>query len=405
MNSSKQVLIKKAIIASMILLVILTISLIAKNKARVNSNLEIDINDLKIKDTVSVYIQDESGEYTSSDTIPTEGYSLNIEASYCTVNGEEDTSISLSYDVDTKTLNVSPLTTRGTKCYLYFEESKSATDIIENLYEDNQDILAYDGTTDNNLRYIGADPANYVYFNCDDYTNPSSSTCELWRIIGIFDENTHGISGEKLVKLIRNESLGDIAWDEEYGTNWSTASLQMLLNKDYLNRTGDYSSTGITSETRDMIETVTWKLGGIYSQYNKASTFYTAERGTAVSSGNPTEWEGKIALIYASDYGYATSGGSTGRDTCLSYDLGDWGIYSNCYNNDWLNDVSDQWSISTFDHYTDYNNYVFDIEEPGFVDVTYSDAGIMVRPTVYLTSEVTITGGSGTQTNPYTLSL
>ena len=184
-----------------------------------------------------------------ADRIPQGNYTL-TEESYCTVNGEEDTSISLSYDVDTKTLNVSPLTTRGTKCYLYFEESKSAADIIEGLYEDNQDILAYDGTEDNNLRYIGADPANYVYFNCSDYSNPSSSTCELWRIIGIFDENTHGVSGQKLVKLIRNESIGNYSWDNKTsgvgsstsssGSNdWSDSRLMMLLNPGYEEPNGD----------------------------------------------------------------------------------------------------------------------------------------------------------------------
>lgn len=39
---------------------------------------------------------------------------------------------------------------------------------------------------DNNIRYIGKDPNNYVYFNCSDYSNQSDSTCEKWRIIGVF---------------------------------------------------------------------------------------------------------------------------------------------------------------------------------------------------------------------------
>ena len=36
-------------------------------------------------------------------------------------------------------------------------------------------------------RYIGDDPNNYVYFNCDDMDNQSASTCEVWRILGVFD--------------------------------------------------------------------------------------------------------------------------------------------------------------------------------------------------------------------------
>lgn len=55
-----------------------------------------------------------------------------------------------------------------------------------------------------NYRYYGANPNNYVYFNCDDYSNQSSSTCEVWRIIGVFNNGilTHQI------KIIRNESIG-----------------------------------------------------------------------------------------------------------------------------------------------------------------------------------------------------
>ena len=38
-----------------------------------------------------------------------------------------------------------------------------------------------------NIRYYGASPNNYIYFNCSDYSNQTSSTCETWRIIGVFD--------------------------------------------------------------------------------------------------------------------------------------------------------------------------------------------------------------------------
>ena len=38
-----------------------------------------------------------------------------------------------------------------------------------------------------NIRYYGVSPNNYVYFNCSDYSNQTSDTCEIWRIIGVFD--------------------------------------------------------------------------------------------------------------------------------------------------------------------------------------------------------------------------
>ena len=281
---------------------------------------------------------------------------------------------------------------------------------IENLYTDNSTILAYDGTADNNLRYIGANPNNYVYFNCDDYNNPSSSTCELWRIIGVFNENSHGRSGEKLVKLIRSDSLGNIAWDSADTNNWSTASLQKTLNGDYLNGKGTYAATGIKNDiTGNMIANVTWKLGGTgsYSSASNglASHWYGYERGTNVYSGRPTTWQGKIALMYPSDYGYATSGGATtNREACLAKELYNWSSssYSDCKNNDWLfNSRTNQWTLTpnslnsgsvSIVHLTGYvgNNF-------------HARDSYGVRPSVYLTSNVSISGGDGTMNNPYIL--
>ena len=376
----------------------------AQSMPLINGTVNYSLADLN---AVAVYIQDESATdgYAKTDTIPTSGYAFNEEMSYCTIDGEEDPSITLSYNMDTQMLTVTPLTTKGTKCYLYFDEASGATDIIEGLYPDNQDMLAYDEA--GNLRYIGADPNNYVYFNCRDYTNPSNSTCELWRIIGVFSEDTHGLSGQKLIKLIRSESLGNIAWNSANTNDWSTASLQTTLNGDYLNGSGSYASSGIKNDTtRNMIETVTWKLGGS-STYNNvtASMFYERERGTSVYSGRPTPWSGKVALMYPSDYGYATSGGSTtDREACLAKELYSWdsSSFSDCKNNDWLYDSSTaQWTLTPS---SSYSRNVFYVYNDGYVNLyNYASTSYGVRPSVYLTSNVKISGGDGTANNAYTL--
>ena len=73
--------------------------------------------------------------------------------------------------------------------------------IITNLYSNatktsvtnNSITYQYDTThslmkdIDGNIRYYGASPNNYIYFNCSDYSNQSASTCETWRIIGVFE--------------------------------------------------------------------------------------------------------------------------------------------------------------------------------------------------------------------------
>lgn len=80
-----------------------------------------------------------------------------------------------------------------------------------------------------NIRYYGASPKNYVYFNCETYP---STNCELWRIIGVFDGK---------IKLIRNGSIGSYSWDTSVArinsgfgiAEWSQADIMKVLNPNY----------------------------------------------------------------------------------------------------------------------------------------------------------------------------
>ena len=357
----------------------------------VNGTINYSLADLNI---VALYIDGVASEELDS----SKNYTLDTDQSTCTYkDGSTIQNLTLNYDSDTKTFTIAPYTTKGTKCTLYFEESKGtpAVDVIEEAYNTNPNMLAYDDY--GNLRYIGADPNNYVLFND-----------ELWRIIGVFSEDTHGASGQKLIKIIRNDSIGNIAWDSADTNDWSTASLQTTLNGDYLNGSGNYASTGIKSDTaRNMIETVTWKLGGTASYKSSsnglASHFYGYERGTTVYSGRPTTWSGKIALMYPSDYGYATSGGSTtNRDACLAKELYNWdsSSFSDCKNNDWLFNGDHQWTLTPD---SPSWNYVFSVGDAGYLDGRDAGRSAGVLPSVYLTSNVKILGGDGTSNSPYTL--
>ena len=62
--------------------------------------------------------------------------------------------------------------------------NKSSTDVytVPNKTSDSCTYtLAYDGTTDNNLRYVGSNPCNYVKIDN-----------EIWRIIGVMNNIDHG---------------------------------------------------------------------------------------------------------------------------------------------------------------------------------------------------------------------
>ena len=59
-----------------------------------------------------------------------------------------------------------------------------------------------DGTTiGKDYRYIGGNVNNYIRFNND-----------LYRIIGVFDDITHGVEGQYLVKLIMSDKLYAGSW-------------------------------------------------------------------------------------------------------------------------------------------------------------------------------------------------
>ncbi len=303
--------------------------------------------------------------------------------------------------------------------------------------------LAYDGTSDNNLRYVGSNPCNYV--KVDN---------EIWRIIGVMNNIDDGTGKkEARVKLIRNESIGAYSWDyseasvnDGMGVNeWSQADLMKLLNPGYEsesvggslyynNSSGncysdlettvcDFTTTGIKTNLKNLVGNTLWNTGtnGINSfasaSNGLASHFYSYERssnnGKICTSGTycndtvarTTTWLGKVGLMYPSDYGYATSGGSTSnRTSCLNTELVHWNSssYSDCKNNDWLFDSSEfQWTLSPR-AFSAHAQFVFSVGNAGSViSSDYANFAGLVRPSVYLISKTSILGGEGTLENPY----
>ena len=286
-----------------------------------------------------------------------------------------------------------------------------------------------------NIRYYGASPKNYVYFNCETYP---STNCELWRIIGVFDGK---------IKLMRNESIGNYSWDTSassvnsgYGVNeWSQADLMKLLNpghesesvggslyynsksKTCYNRNNNattscnFTSTGIKNDTtRNMIAETTWNLGGWDTSNIYSNVMYEKERGTTVIS-NPsdgitrtTTWTGKIALAYPSDYGFATD-----LSKC-SQTLSNYGSSTDsyaCRNNDWMYSIITNsgsgygWLLtpSSSDAYVAFN-----VNSDGYVGshndvINYVYIEYGVAPVLYLCSDQDIVAGDGSQSNPYKL--
>ena len=257
---------------------------------------------------------------------------------------------------------------------------------------------------ENSYRYEGKNPNNYIWFNN-----------ELWRIIGVFDSASHGQSGQNLVKIIRNESIGGLAWHKSSSNDWSTSSLKALLNENSYNATDgteigncygffrsvpsncDYTIIGINSTYRSMIKNVTWYLGGYSSTSATADAFYGYERGTTVYSGRPTETTGYIGLMYPSDYGYSVLASSCARTT----NLGDYDS-ATCAGESWLYGQGNEWTITQL---SSNSSYVFSMSSTGSLINDDALYGHPARPVLYLDSGVYVVDGSGTMSDPYIIGM
>ena len=299
-------------------------------------------------------------------------------------------------------------------------------DAVEEPSEKSFDTVFAANNTDifneNGLRYEGADPNNYI---CLD--NKTSGTCSdsslLFRIIGLFDEDTSNDGttsngSKKLLKVIDTNNYGGTdgkKWNSAGTNNWSTASLKTELNGTYL--TTLLGTSNVNSKLSSAIANAKWHLGGANDpnyQTLTAEDIYTEERNTsAIYSGNPSSIYAKVGLMYPSDYGYATVGGTTtDKSSCPAiYNWSDT-LYSDCKNNDWLftsqksswGSNKNEWLLSPYSSNSWCAARLYmegSVIFYGSYDV--NSHSFAVRPTFYLDSSILkIVGtGDGSSTNPY----
>ena len=300
--------------------------------------------------------------------------------------------------------------------------------------------------------WIDDSPNNYITFN--DETG-------VWRIIGVFEVETPNGDGtyvkENKVKIIRDSievtNYGIVSWNSCYRdfshrsendnensvcvsdddpdmngktiNDWTSARAQIFLNSGaYYNRSGIYSSIGLTDAAKKMISTTKWYLGNIDLNSITADV-YSAERGNRIESGNKTTWNGNVALMYPSDYMYASK-------NCTAIVANN---FSTCTTNNWLKDGYGSkpvfWTLnSPISNTTLAMNQKQNavrvwkqIAAPSYEDSyfpaiiitsvngdlsynkerlsTFNLDYIEYKPTLYLSSSIEYIGGSGTTNDPF----
>ena len=213
--------------------------------------------------------------------------------------------------------------------------------------------------------YKGGNPNNYITFNGEKAG---------WRIISIEPDGT--------IKIMKNESIGNMAWDTSNNNNWARpSSLNTYLNGDYYNSLNSASKSQIVSHT--------WKIGPVKKD-NECLT-------DNVNSEGDIRWTGKIGLVTVSEYLRSSSNVGVCRTFALNNDNS-----GACANSNWI--VSSSYgSCLTLSPNAGVSNGVFSISGgDGYflATIVANNANYAVRPVVYINSNVTLSG-SGTQNDPY----
>ena len=289
------------------------------------------------------------------------------------------------------------------------------------LYHHDADLA--NGAQDNSYRYSGANPNNYVCFGPGAESEGTCANDNLYRIIGLFDDDGDGTYQVKLIKSdyttsamlgtdgrdyngvyrydtsdykgsMDTSTIAAYRWNYDTSVsrngsnNWTTSEFNTInLNTNYWNYLG--------TTWQNLITPTTWHLGGMTSDSNTAKAFYDGERNNAGYGSNPTTYTDEIGLMYPSDYGYAASPDA-------------WATNLGSYNNstitasNWLYMGLLEWTITPR---SSASYFVFACVQYGDLLYNLPAGGNAARPVFYLESNVQLEGGSGTSSDPYRLAV
>ena len=139
-KNNKKILLIPVIVFVVVLSLILTTSLakykIAQSVKLASGTINYSPSDFNL---LGIYIQN-GKEYESVEEMPSNGYVLNNELTYCEKSGVRQ-DVTVSYDVATKNLTIAPLTIKGLKCYLYFDLVETAGVVNVSNWISNQETV------------------------------------------------------------------------------------------------------------------------------------------------------------------------------------------------------------------------------------------------------------------------
>ncbi|HIS86843.1 MAG TPA: AAA family ATPase [Candidatus Caccenecus avistercoris] len=340
---------------------------------------------------IGAYIQS-GDDYTPTSDIPTSGYEFNAEKSYCKIGDVVQEDMTLSYDMDTQTLTVSPIAKEGTKCYLYFDEKASGGDYI--LAGDNAPTNSTTDWTGGTTYYYTGKPNNWVQF-----------AGFWWRIIRI--------NGDGSIRMIYQ---GTSANETGEGTQIGTSAFNSSSNsKTYVGLVYNTSSQhGYGTNSTIMNTLNTWynnNLASYETDYIDTGTGFCSDRNMA--SGY--NWSSSTVYYAPHDRRDGTGTLQCNTEDILSKDNGKLqnpiglvtmdealltGIkYSTANTGSYLYTGQTYWTMSPY-RFISSVACVFCVNSSGRLYAYFVNGAYGVRPVINLKSAIAISG-SGTTSDPF----
>ena len=409
---------KKRVLGVLVLLGVVSIIIINNDNEKniiVKDNIDI------INNTLAMYKSEDGTNYTEINEMPSEGYIINEERTYCTIDNKTQIKGKVkSIEGNTIVTNIK----KNDKCYLYFDKQPTGSETILGNITVNSGTpnFANAATTDEGVYKVedgmyggysyywrGAVTNNYVKF---------ANKC--WRIIRI--------NGDGSMRLIYD---GATCHANGTSTTESLAVTGQAYNpnynrSEYVGYTYTTGSQRTTSGTASNLKTQneTWYNSNLASYASKiADGKYCNDRNTG--AGYSWSSQPSSTFYYA---GYDRSGAKSASSvsptlSCPSGDVytlkigaitmdevvmvgGKWGTANNAY---YLYNGNYYWTMSpSYWYYLNSSNRwarVFYMHSGGHLIDSNVNSVPGVRPVINLKADTLFaTGGTGTQSNPYVVS-
>ena len=316
------------------------------------------------------------------------------------------------------TITITPYTSGNAKsfsCKLH----KNLT-FAQNLID--SDNLWQSGLEGDGYRYTGGDavgtsanPNNFICFGTTDKTECTANQDKyMYRIIGVFADS----NGNNHVKLIKYKQLGAYEWNSDNQTvvPWKNTDMYKGLNGSYFltNTTYDYLqdttwSNRIENWTWSAVNTKTYdgSSGPNYNDGLTPSQIYLHEMNGSTKTSAVGSWTNpvaKIGLMYASDYTLSLGSNAlaiTGSTSTNSEILKTGWMHQS--NND-ASKYTHEWTLSCLGAYRIGYFVTWYVASSGDINHYYVNNAYAVRPVFYLTSDIKVSDGSGTISDPFIIS-